>query len=587
MADIDRDSFWDIQKLVPKAKKIRKVGFDTSCVDISDDAQQNTSDPSDAHNDGAQTRLTAARPSVSEQRSELVCEYSPDNAFIKKVSVFSQSGGYKYYEDFERAMHKYLRLTVKEAERVPFFSYVPQYSQLSSGRLAWYLYWRSGCRRREYMPTDFSYVLLYVFELLNFAEPRHPERIAEELCSLWKAYRGEFWQLDKYMPDWVCDYCLVHRVKLPYGLISDFVFDVLGNSSLREFYLGEEAADAVGCARALVLSTSSYNYRKSKFYTPEYRELFDTHIPSAAEQALGMSAQKIQDGEQESAFSFVKRDVYVGALCTSTAKRTLLIEYRHITRQGALRTEASLAVKYAENKLRAVLGIKSRLSTTGISEQTKKKTDEYFAQVFGERQKTEKAQRSAEPDYMAYYDSPVKGLEYERAAKIELSSWETAALMAESFDGEEECGGCGEQEHREQQYFFEDSAEKEPQTQIEQAEQGTNTQMFTFTDVSAAGLSFSAADAVGGEEGGEADEYTALFESLDADAADTLALIVQKQQQEAQRRLTAKGVFLSSVCERINSAALDILADILIECEDGEYYVLPDYESEVIKWLKI
>ena len=97
----------------------------------------------------------------------------------------------------------------------------------------------------------------------------------------------------------------------------------------------------------------------------------------------------------------------------------------------------------------------------------------------------------------------------------------------------------------------------------------------------------SAADAVGGEEGGEADEYTALFESLDADAADTLALIVQKQQQEAQRRLTAKGVFLSSVCERINSAALDILADILIECEDGEYYVLPDYESEVIKWLKI
>ena len=192
MSDNGRDDFWNIERLVPpRAHRHKTVRYDVSGAEITVPADDDSVRGSDADREGR--RLTSL--SAEREREELVCEYSPDNSFVRRVQVYARQGGFHYYEDFERTMHKYLRLTVKHAEREPFFSYVPQYSQLSGARMSWYLYWRSACRRREYLPTDYSYVLLYVYELLNFHNLRHPDIMADELCSLWAAYRAEYPQL--------------------------------------------------------------------------------------------------------------------------------------------------------------------------------------------------------------------------------------------------------------------------------------------------------------------------------------------------------------------------------------------------------
>ena len=398
----DLDEFWDVGKLLPKRKIKTGSQADTSAVEITDG-----SSGKETGSGGESERILSVRRRERITPSH-IRSYEPDNVFIKKVGVYTYPSDYRYYEDFRVTMHKYLRVTVAEAERVPFFSYLPQYSQLNSGRLSWYLYWRSGCRRREYMPTDFSYVLLYIYELINFENPRHPDRIAEELCSLWRAYREEFRQLDRYLPDWLCDYCLIHGVRLPYDMISDFILDVVEYASLGEFYFGDPSGKKSSYSTFIVCSASGYNYKKSKYYA-DNKQAYDLHIPGAAAYALG-----IEDTERSSAEdpkTIVKNDVFVGALCTSAARKSLRIEYVSASRSGVVRTEATLAVKYAENKLRETFGIRSRLDVRGLPDELRSCIDGYFADLFGVNTGLS---RKSEPDYMAYYENEKKGIEYSR-----------------------------------------------------------------------------------------------------------------------------------------------------------------------------
>jgi len=572
--DIDKDEFWDIGKLLPKRKASAGVGFDTSAVDVTDGARGTPSALDEGTDAGKESLRLNFKGERHQEQERLVYEYCPDNSFIRKVSVYTCPSAYRYYEDFRKTMHKYLTLTVKEAERVPFFSYVPQYSQLSSQRLAWYLFWRSGCRRREYMQTDFSYVLLYIFELINFENPRHPDRIIEELCSLWRAYRSEFWQLDKYLPDWVCDYCLIHGVKLPYDIVSDYISDVLENCSYKAFYIGEAGRVGLTRGRVAVMSASSYNYKKSKFYTDENKKLFDTHILLSASSALGLEGDG--DSGEERELTVTKREVYVGALCTSEAKRTLYIEHYPLARSHTLKSEATLAVKYAENKLRAVLGIRSRLAVTGIGEGIKAEIDRYFAETFPSAHKREQP-IVCEPEYMAYYDPADSGVKLEHAADIERESWETAALMCESFDDAEELiPDMEETQVSEKGYDGEYSAGLLRNGALADGGRSSDEFAFALSPVTA-----------GYDQELEQNQFEALIGSLGVLELDILILLLQKRQKQAQKAALDSGGFLSGVCERINSAALEYISDILIECVEGEYIILPDYESEVRECLKI
>ena len=546
MAD-ERDSFWDIEKLLPKTKAKRpSARFDTTGVDIT-----LTSDSEREQIPHDRLKLTGEAFGASRTREErLLYEYTPDSAFIKKTGVYTQDSHYRYYEDFERAMHKYMRLTVKVAERAPFFSYVPQYSQLSPFRLSWYLYWRSGCRQRSYMPTDYSYVLLYVFELLNFDRPKYPERMVEELCSLWRAYRGDYPQLDRCMPDWVCDYCLIHRVSLPYDIVCDFIDAFLPYTSLREFYLGAGESTEGKYACAVIMGASGYNYKKSKYYTAENKATFDEHILSAASYAVRVSSDKFRGVCDEVKCSVVRRDAYAGALCTSKAKRILTVEYLPLYRSGELRLDATLAVKYAENRLRAVLGIRSRLNVVGISDGIKNAIDTYFTERFGAYTSHTRGyvrEDESAREYMAYYEAPATELEFDRALNIEEESWETAALMGESFEDD-------------------------------------------VTDLALPELEIPSLS-LDGEgmdcEDSESEDDDDFIEALDPLSVSVLRLIAQGKSKEAAKTAISGGGFISDICERINEAAMDYMGDVIIECDSGEYYIIEDYESEVKKWLKI
>lgn len=564
MSELDRDGFWDIEKLVPPKKRMGRVQFDTSSVEINDSIHSASgSEYADKKASGELMLSDAAEMRRSSLNEKLLYSYRPENPFIESVSVYSQQGGYQYYADFERAMHKYLRLTVRDAERVPFFSYVPQYSQLSPQRMAWYLYWRSGCRRREYMPTDFSYILLYAFELINFDNPKYPDKMIEELCCLWRAYRNEHRQLDRYLADWVCDYCLIHRVEMPYEIISDFVGEILKYTTLRELYLGCEGDFERAYTQAVLYEPSVYSYRKSKYYTEQTRALFEEHIPTAIARVLDISGDAVPHGDSPVR---IKRDVYVGALCTSTAKRTLHIEYYPLYRPSKMRTEVALAVKYAENKLRAYIGVRSRLLTNGLSDEAKERIDGYFFETLGCVSRHSLTGEKPEPEYMSYYESKNEGMEIDRALDIEKQSWLTAQLMGECFDSE--CEDC------------DTASDTAPDAKDNS---GVMTDVATRTEENCMFL----LDSEIGDVAFDTSDLAGALESIGDIEREFLRLLLLGDKKRAQRAVIDSGQLVGEVCERINSVSFDMISDILIECDEEGYFILPDYESEVRKWLKI
>ena len=118
----DFDDFWNIESLVPKKKK-QLTPFATrpatATVEISGDTEQV---------DKARTSLTAQRGMRTTEDES----YVPDgHGLISRVTVKHLRDRYDFYENFRRAALLYFDCRGERCDFVPFYSYMPQYSQLS------------------------------------------------------------------------------------------------------------------------------------------------------------------------------------------------------------------------------------------------------------------------------------------------------------------------------------------------------------------------------------------------------------------------------------------------------------------------
>jgi hypothetical protein len=117
-------------------------------------------------------------------------------------------------------------------------------------------------------------------------------------------------------------------------------------------------------------------------------------------------------------------------------KCRLEIEYTPLSRDEGLRARVTEAVRYTENKLRAIIGIKSRLGIKALPEHYKGIIDAYFAPVIN-AEKQKKTPRVI-PEYERLYDAPREALSFADADELELASWTTTArLVSEEEEAEQ------------------------------------------------------------------------------------------------------------------------------------------------------
>ena len=512
-----KDSFWDIGSLLPKKKRPQAMG------EHGDIPLNQITDGKKSTDIGVKKQEALRLHGVCEE--DVLRDYAPeDNILISRVRVLKRKSNMHLFHGFYTDGVLWQSYEGKCCPYVPYFSFVPQYEQLNASQKAYYLYFRDEANKGNFLQAGQSYVMLYIFEIINLPEFISPEIGVMRLAKIWAAYRSQLPMLDKSMISWLSDYALLHGVSCPFSLLSPFLNEILEKSNLKEFYLGlgeDGRADAI---EAFLRLASSYRYENSRYAQGKNKKLFSTHICRAVARAL---PRALSENKKVTFQMVTKRyDAFVGALWSGTERYSLDVTYCSVTGTDELKILMTAIVKYTENRLRAHLSVKSRLSVSCLPDAYRALLDEYFAYALPLPSKKAKDTREDE-EYEALYDAPSHVLSVSDAEKIEQSSWDnTWRLIPE-----------------------------EEKTEI-------------FAAASVAPLKDEQAQT----------EHTPF---LSSEEKTFLSFLLQGRAADARRYAKACGVEYMSMGERINLSFSERMGDVALEIVGEDLCVISDYENEI------
>ncbi len=530
------DDFWNIDSLVPKRRS--PAVFDdkhTEATEIEipspDNSTSKESRSEKIPENSVIKRYIHPHSEESEKKKTPDIEYSPENSLIHTVRLYSWSTAYPYYEQFRKAAVYYYNKTVPQASHEPYFSYMPQYSQLNDKQLCFYLWFRSEVRAGRYPSVDYSYILLLIYETINLSDKVPAERSVALLSALWLNYRNEYPRLDVQLSEWIFDMCMIERVPTPRDILGEVGNSLPPTAGLREFY-----ADAVGDSDAfsslLIRHCSNYNYKKSKFATGENLPIYKKHMRGVLSYIVSKSNDpshpfelaglKLQDSRSQ-------RDSYTGALCTPRVKKRIEIEFCSFSHSHELRFIVTDILKYAENRIRAHIGVKSRLSVNALPAEIKRLADEYFSSELPV-QTVHPSVKDEIPEYEKLYEPVSRGMSFESASEIEALSWETTGKLVEAFSEDDD--------------ITQNTITEEPEVEITQQ---TEDDFFGLL--------------------GEAE--TAFIKAA-----------LSENFAEQGRIAASAGSLVDVLADKINTLSADMRGDILLEDAGIGYAVLDDYIDE-------
>ncbi len=448
--------------------------------------------------------------------------YDVQSALLTKVEIHPWPQRYNYYQRFSDDAERFFSVRGKEVPAEPYFSYIPQYAQLSHAQLLYYLWFRENARRGVYLEdVDLPYILLYIYEIINLPHKIAPEDGAHAMAGVWLAYRGRRGELDRYLAEWMCDYCLIGKVPLPEELYP-IVPEILPKATLKEFYVSAVSGDGI-TPEALILLASDYSYKSSKYYK-EQRDAFDRHIPAAVGRAAALCGIAPDPASMKKVK--IERDAYCGSLCAQTVKRRIIVEYYSFTRSYEMRRAVTAAVKLAENFVRRGTKIRSRLSITMPDPEIGTAVASYFDKLYP----TRPTKAEEDTTYEKLYDAPSEGVDFAAARSLEVKSWETTDIL--TADGADE-----------------------PETPL------------------------SEIPAPVAEETAKAAEKAAI------PYADALRAILDGEKLEAFCKAQKSRVSEAEIAGQINDFFADAFGDIVLELSGTGYTLIDDYKEEVEAWL--
>ena len=244
----------------------------------------------------------------------------------------------------------------------------------------------------------------------------------------------------------------------------------------------------------------------------------------------------------ESEDSRLCRDAYAGALCVADEKYRLEVQYCSFSRSNELRFLVGDIVKYAENKLRAHLGIKSRMSVYSVPTELTKRLDEYFLRELPKRILQPHKEREKQA-YEALYDLPRKPLSLADAKRIESESWDTTRELVDAF-------------------------EETAPAQIEPIPISIPTPISEETPVP------QKAAREDGWQGMLGELFPVLVQTAEGDA------------NAIRRYARGQGKLADAIADEINEVVWEKMGDAVIEERDGGFFIIEEYCEELMQQLR-
>ena len=569
-----QDDFWDISSLMPKSRQ-RQTGMRapgaTDAVEIEVDTpavQQDNAIPAD----DSPLNNTIPHQTCVQAAVAPVDDYCPEHPLIHRVRVYNIPCEYNYYEQFLRHAERVCALRGNPCQPVPFFSYVPEYSQLTKPQLDWYLWWREQVWHGEYPAVDYSYIMLYVNEIINTGGHTNPEWGQKQLCEIWSAYHKIYPRLNWLMAEWICDFSLIWHLPAP-CMPHEFV----SSGIMKEFYMvGDNDGKSSISGLDLITYCSNYNYKSSKFASGDAKELYDKHIPAALDEAVKPFYSpdgKLELGTRMSDCHRT-RVAYTGALCTYKCRKKLVVDYYCFSHTYEMRMIVTDIIKYAENRLRAYIGIKSRLGVKRLLPGMKESIDAYFDRELPLRKRSV---TQPLPDYERLYDVPKTKISAEAAERIERESWLTTERLLEAFGGTEDDGDISSltaPNNDCHKTVYGISAEEIPEQATEATPDKTvetSVAQLAVSSFGAEGYSVSSpqVDSAGGLKAalGEYMEFVRFVDSSNTAA-----------QHEFARH---HGEMEDLIFDKINEIAVDYFGDVILYESDNGPAVVDEYRKEL------
>ncbi len=543
----DLDDFWDVSKLVPKKPApLSQFSSSPKVKDFLLDTDVQTNNEKKSAPDDRKIDFTLYENDAEKEKREPY-SYTPSaNSLITRVTIKPSLDRFDFYDTFRKAALIYYDYKCPKCEFVPFYSYKPQYSQMTPEQKKYYFYWRDEVRRKRYIKTDYSYIYLYVYEILNLPEKCDAKCGLELLCDIWEAYRRELPRIDQSFALWVQDYCLVYGLECPFHRVKDFLFDIINVSAFKEFYLSDIDKGGNGAA-AMIAYLSDYDWRRGKYAGGDNAEMYRMHVEGAMRRVFIRLLNR--EALDSASSATLTKTAFAGSLCTHTVKCNLEIEYTAVADSPEMRVIVTSALKYTENKLRACIGVKSRLAIKDLPDEYKRIIDKYFEAEFA-RLKRER-EKANQPEYERLYDAPAEKVSLADAIEIERASWKMTARLVEGTESDDEilisAPISNEEMKKEERLLtvFEDAVSNN----IEECE---SNDTYGLTD----------------------SEIAYLF------------AVSEENKEQMQSAAHVLGMPEDSVAEKINEAFADNFGDVILELsDDGEYRIIEDYLEEIQEWL--
>lgn len=617
----DPKDFWNPDDLVPPRKSApfqERFFADTSAVEITASAPDRADHPrgnvcetggvfADAD---VPLRERPVNPYAGNSAPKVKPEavYRPEHSLIREVRIYPWHSAYNYYELFRTHAEKLNPREGSACAEVDFFSYMPQYTQLTREQLRYYLWWRTNFRRGIFLPASFSYLLLYLYEQINLSDKVPPGEGQENILRLWLNYRGEHPRLDAMVREWLCDYSLLHRLPPP-ALPRTLWNELISGCRLKEFYVSgwRGTEDEV---LAILLFCNNYDYKKSKFYRADTAKLYDRVLSGAVAVALSFLREKGKDRNSGAGISTVTRDAFAGAVCSYRLKRRIEVDFSSFSHTHELRYIMTDVLKYAENAIRARISVKSRLTVYQISTELRRVLDAYLETALPQKAPI-RYEKKPQPDYEKQYDVPARPISLERAARIEAESWETTKKLVEAFGG----GCAAEPEGEVTVAVMKDPSDiaQNPQNfldsrkagEVFSSRVGTNSEnrvkeapqevKEALQKLKEAPQDVKEVSATAGEAAAPAAENTrekkkreggtqpaTLAEAL-GEWAEFVRLAAAGDRAGERRFAESRGEMVDAVADRVNTLAGELFGDVILEDAGGFYTVIADYADDLRK----
>lgn len=283
-----------------------------------------------------------------------------------------------------RDMMEFADKTGSEAKFVPFMEYYPSYDSMNRQQKAWYFYWRTEVRNKNYLDTDLSYIYVHIYELICGCGWQDAQNGLDQLMALWMAYRESFPRLDHSLFDWTFDFAQQHELKYRVPDVVDLPLPY--QPAIKDLLIDQHIEDRpLKLSFAMIEALCDYSIVNSRFYKDGHQLLMQEAIPRIVALADAALLKKGNRGILEiyGPNRARKQSYYAfqGAICPNAGKK-IDVSVKAYTSSQKLRGYINELVRYSENALRSLYGYRGRLRGVTLDENTANLVDAFLQKEY-------------------------------------------------------------------------------------------------------------------------------------------------------------------------------------------------------------